>query len=346
MPTTLLGDPSIGIVIPACDAQAYLATTLQSVCLQTRQDWACVVVDDDSIDRTVQIARRWAGCDPRIRLICLPRRGGPSAARNVGLAALPSSCHRVMFLDADDLLFPSALADLDAALSGRGEASGVSGLAEYIDDAGHPVAPGDHPVVQQHRVVYRGLRRITLKVSDDATEASLLVLNTIWPPATALLRREAVHAVAGWDTNLNSQEDWDFFLRVSAHGPISFLPEQVAWYRRHVHNQSRRTLDYVRNVIYIRRKAWRAARGVREHVSAIRAHLDFLAWILVSGTRSIEADLRVGNVLGILSGLAWVTASFVALILLVPIMPPRRLVSSLLKLDQLAHGRSLLDSNF
>ena len=101
---------SLSVVIPCRDGEAYLAETLRSLSLQTRQPDEVILVDDGSVDRSVEIAQ---GFGPPIRVVTGEARG-PSAARTLG-ASLASG-DRLMFLDADDLLSPDALASLDAAL--------------------------------------------------------------------------------------------------------------------------------------------------------------------------------------------------------------------------------------
>ena len=94
---------SISIVIPARNAEATLAATLDSVAGQSGVEVEVIVVDDGSTDRTREIA---AGHSIRAKVVSSPRPG-VSAARNAGFAA--STGWAVVFLDADDLLKPGAL---------------------------------------------------------------------------------------------------------------------------------------------------------------------------------------------------------------------------------------------
>jgi glycosyltransferase involved in cell wall biosynthesis len=84
----------ISVVIPAFNAQLYIAQALHSVARQTQRPSEVIVVDDGSIDDTVQIAASFG-----VRLI-RQRNAGPSAARNAGIRASASAW--IAFLDADD----------------------------------------------------------------------------------------------------------------------------------------------------------------------------------------------------------------------------------------------------
>lgn len=87
---------SIGVVIPARDAEAYVGEAIESVLVQSVVVAEVVVVDDGSTDGTARIAERFG---PPVRCLSQPPTG-PAAARNRGVAALTTSL--VGFLDADD----------------------------------------------------------------------------------------------------------------------------------------------------------------------------------------------------------------------------------------------------
>lgn len=109
---------SITVIIPAYQAERFLARALDSVIAQTDPDWALVVVDDGSTDGTLALAQGYATRDPtRITVLTQPN-AGPGAARNRGMAAAQSTY--ILCLDADDALVPEALARLRANLETHG----------------------------------------------------------------------------------------------------------------------------------------------------------------------------------------------------------------------------------
>ena len=65
--------PLVTAIIPAKDEEATLADCLASVCGQTYPHLEILVVDDRSTDRTGEIARDFAGADPRVRVITIDR---------------------------------------------------------------------------------------------------------------------------------------------------------------------------------------------------------------------------------------------------------------------------------
>jgi glycosyltransferase involved in cell wall biosynthesis len=70
---------TVTVIIPAYNAEKYLAQTIATVLQQTYTDFELLVVDDGSTDRTADIV---AACtDPRVKLISQVNQG-VSAARN------------------------------------------------------------------------------------------------------------------------------------------------------------------------------------------------------------------------------------------------------------------------
>lgn len=108
----------LGVVIPTCDRLENLSHLLLSLTRQTIRDFYVVVADDGSSDGTRQVVEelaldevwrdrlRWVGCGPN-------RGVRTGRARNIGVANLPAASSLVVFLDADLVLPPHALASFD-----------------------------------------------------------------------------------------------------------------------------------------------------------------------------------------------------------------------------------------
>lgn len=104
--------PKVSVVMPAFDAETFIEATLESAVAQSLRDIEIIVVDDVSRDRTADIVAAVAARDPRVRLIRQARNGGPSVARNAGIAA--ASGEWIALLDADDSYEPDRLERMTA----------------------------------------------------------------------------------------------------------------------------------------------------------------------------------------------------------------------------------------
>src|SRR5210317_1366705 len=94
--------PEVSAIIPAFNAERYVAQSIQSVLDQSFQDLEVIVVDNRSTDQTAVIAEQFE--DSRIRVVKCNKQGA-GAARNFGLQC--STGAYIQFLDADDLLAPN-----------------------------------------------------------------------------------------------------------------------------------------------------------------------------------------------------------------------------------------------
>src|SRR5262245_47250916 len=61
--------PRLSIGIPVYNGENFLAQTLDSLLAQTFRDFEIVISDNASTDRTPEICRAYARCDPRVRYV-------------------------------------------------------------------------------------------------------------------------------------------------------------------------------------------------------------------------------------------------------------------------------------
>lgn len=98
--------PALTIIVPAYNAGAYLARTLESLLAQTLRDFELVCVDDGSTDNTAQVMGDYARRDPRIVCVRQPN-GGAAAARNAGIDVARGEY--LAILDSDDVYEPTMM---------------------------------------------------------------------------------------------------------------------------------------------------------------------------------------------------------------------------------------------
>lgn len=115
-------NPTFSIIIPVYNVAPYLRECLDSVLLQTCTDWEAICVDDGSTDGSGVILDEYAARDARFRVIH-QANAGVSAARNAALKAAKGVW--VLFVDADDVVHPDLLANLNAAISRYPDVMGV-----------------------------------------------------------------------------------------------------------------------------------------------------------------------------------------------------------------------------
>ncbi|HTW93706.1 MAG TPA: glycosyltransferase family A protein [Tepidisphaeraceae bacterium] len=232
-------DAGVLVVIPAHNVARYLPQGIRSIVNQTIADWHCVIVDDGSTDATADVAQRLAEDDRagRITVVRQPNRG-LSAARNAGERAGPPT-QFVLFLDADDELFPDALDSLRQCLQRNLGHVAAHGYARLIDPDGESLPDGDFQQVLRYRNTLDAKGRLSRNSpTDPTTFCALAVNNCIISTGTAMIRRAAFRASYGFDTTLRSAEDWDIWLRISRDSDLLFVDRPIMKYRRSPNSMS------------------------------------------------------------------------------------------------------------
>jgi glycosyltransferase involved in cell wall biosynthesis len=108
-------NPRASFVIPAFNAQAWIAETIASCADQSIKQIEIVVVNDGSTDHTQEIVEAYAKREPRLVFIDLKENVGRSEARNVGNAR--ASGDIICVLDSDDKATRNRIKDTLACFS-------------------------------------------------------------------------------------------------------------------------------------------------------------------------------------------------------------------------------------
>lgn len=181
--------PSFAVVIPAFNAMATVATSVESALAQTLPAQEVIAVDDGSTDDTLAALAQF---EDRVTLIRQENRGAASA-RNAGVRAARADF--VAFLDADDVYHPRRL-----------EGLAVLGAARPDLD----ILTTDTLFVLDGRPVGRFHETHPFPVSDQRS-AILATCFTFGCPA---VRRSRLLQVGGFDEDLRTAEDWDCMIRL------------------------------------------------------------------------------------------------------------------------------------
>ena len=97
----------VSVIMPAYNAEAFIAEAIRSVIQQTYQNWELLVIDDASSDSTLKIIQKYSEKDKRIKIFKNSDNQGTHKARNKGIKAAEGDF--IAFLDADDQWKPEKL---------------------------------------------------------------------------------------------------------------------------------------------------------------------------------------------------------------------------------------------
>jgi len=198
-----LNDPEFTAVIPAYNAAATLATAIESVLAQTRENFELVVVDDGATDDTYEVARPYEQ-DPRVTVIRQENRGLP-AARNTGIRT--SSGGYIGFLDSDDLWMPTYLERMGEALDSQADAGLAYTDAWSLDEISRRV--------RRASAMDRYLPSSEPPSEPEALLALLVKQNFFF--VGTMVRRAVLPTVGTFNETLRAAEDYELWLRILAH---------------------------------------------------------------------------------------------------------------------------------
>ncbi|MGP3560189.1 glycosyltransferase family 2 protein [Geobacillus sp. BK01] len=121
--------PKVSIIIPAYNVGNYIERCLTSIVNQSLKDIEIIVVNDGSNDNTLEVTRKFADIDNRIKVINSENKG-VSAARNSGL--LQSTGKYIYQIDADDWIEQNALEEMyEAAENNRADIVITNAYIDY-----------------------------------------------------------------------------------------------------------------------------------------------------------------------------------------------------------------------
>lgn len=97
----------VSVIMPAYNCEKYIIEAINSVLDQTYNNWELIIIDDGSIDNTLQIIEHFSQKDYRIKSLPNEKNMGVSATRNRGIDF--ASGNWIAFLDSDDMWEPLKL---------------------------------------------------------------------------------------------------------------------------------------------------------------------------------------------------------------------------------------------
>src|SRR4051794_12262816 len=198
--------PKVSVIVPAYNASEFLKEAIDSVLVQTMEDFELLIVDDSSTDDTYKIATGYEG-DPRIIVLKKPN-GGLSSARNFAIER--SRGEYLAFHDADDILEPEFLRISVDFLEKNPDVSIVFTDVMYFGDSKYAgrrfqeVYPPNPPIT---------FAKAVSRVSNICISATF--------------RRNVISKVGLFD-DIYGAEDFDYWLRALHAGcRIEALPEMM-----------------------------------------------------------------------------------------------------------------------
>lgn len=203
--------PPVSVLLPAYNAAKYVGEAIESILSQTYADFELIVVDDGSIDTTIQVVREFD--DSRLRVLCNERNRGLVFSLN--RAASVARGEFFARMDADDWSFPDRLS-VQVDWMQHNPRLGVLGcFYETFDD--------------QHE----RLGSVKLPITDAQVRYDLYSKHHCFCHPAVLMRRQALEQAGGYQSNWFPAEDRALWLRMLETWHGANVPRYLHRMRRH-----------------------------------------------------------------------------------------------------------------
>lgn len=227
----------VSIIVPVYNIpNTYLQQCLESIFSQTYNDWELVIINDKSPnEQNDLLINYFCEKDNRIRYIKLSENGGVSNARNIGLRLIRGEW--VMFVDADDILRPLALATMLSEAE-MYNLDVVMGNIQFDQDA------------QAKSVYIPNQQRLLIHKCSD-TQNYLQTISVFQMSAMGKLFRTDLLKGVEFPVRMAHFEDWVFLWYVACRSPRYALLSEVVYEACFRENSASRVHFHFKKCIHI-----------------------------------------------------------------------------------------------
>lgn len=256
----------VSIITPSFNSADYLADAIDSVIRQSYPDWELLIVDDKSVDNSVDIAESYAEKDPRIKVISLAEHCGAAIARNAGIHEAKG--RYIGFLDSDDFFHSEKLAC----------------QLKFMCENGHVLTHTHYQMVDGRT----GRLGDTIRAPGILTYKDMLKANRIGC-LTAIYDSAQVGKV--FMPIIEKRQDYGLWLRILKGGRLAYCLPQALSYKRLTPG------SISRNKVNLLKYNWRLLREIEGLDPLVSAY--YLSWQVANRlTKAVPAWLTLGGPMG------------------------------------------------
>ncbi|MBE6298803.1 MAG: glycosyltransferase family 2 protein [Bacteroidales bacterium] len=272
------------IVIPVHNREKYIKDTLRSVVGQDYRPLQLILVDNNSTDNSMQLAKQYLSSyeSADFKVICTQeKKKGACAARNKGVTL--SEAPYMMFLDDDDMLSTF---------------TAISKIVERFEQSGADVVG----FKAYHYYSYKKKRIRHYSFINDIKEQ---VLHCMLSTQCYAIRREFYDTTRGWDERIMRWQDWNLGIRIMLLNPKIEWIEDKPLVNIRVHSKSITGNGYLHSAEHLYQTIMLTVESVqnsnvenkKEIVSAIYARLPILAahYLREGGIDTSRQTLKLYN---------------------------------------------------
>ena len=201
------------IIIPLYNCASYLSETIASIASQTFTDFEVIAVDDQSDDRSFELAESLIAkfnLRGSVYRKTPDQKKGVSSSRNLGIRE--SRGEWVCFLDSDDLFHAAKLNILNETIR-------ANPSIQFYHHSVYQFKESDTPDL------LRIIERSPVIDPDSLYDQNNVVTSSV------SVSRNLLQMLGGFNEKLNGIEDYHLWLKISTITNLEFIPERLGFYR-------------------------------------------------------------------------------------------------------------------
>jgi glycosyltransferase involved in cell wall biosynthesis len=206
----MIEKPLVSVLMTAYNREKYIAEAIESVMASSYQNWELIIVDDQSKDATIEIAKSYAQKEARIKVYVNEVNLGDYPNRNK--AASYAKGKYLKYLDSDDLIYSHGLEVMVNAMEKFPKA--VMGIPDFLENGLHNLPYLMNSQEMYYRHFFGG---------------GLLYTG----PTGAIYLNSYFRQILGFKTEYGVSSDTAFNLEAAMLNSIVIFQRDLFWWRPH-----------------------------------------------------------------------------------------------------------------
>lgn len=205
---------TISVIMSVFNCEILVSEAVESVINQSFKDYDLIIVDDGSYDHTLDVIKKYATKDRRIKIL---RKENTGLTDSLNVAMSHATGEWIARLDADDIAMPDRFLNQIDYIKKNPNVALLGGGCLEIDETGRPI--------KQH--IYSETHEELLSKMETGK------IFSFFPHSSVLFNRALVNELGGYNKRYLRSQDSDLWLRISEAARIASLQKPLVKLRRH-----------------------------------------------------------------------------------------------------------------
>lgn len=231
--------PLVSVLMTAFNREKFIAEAIESVLASSYTSFELIIVDDCSVDSTVELAKRYEELDKRVKVYVNDKNLGQFPNRNKALTY--AAGEYTIYADSDDKILPEGIEDLVSLMESHPECS----FGMYSPKSNSYSILKSEEAIRNHffkePFLFQG-------------------------PGATILKTRFLKEIGGYPVDYGIPGDMFFNLKACCFSPIILIPFEFMYYRRHEGQEINNSYDYLyNNYKYMKDALWKLPLPITEN---------------------------------------------------------------------------------